>query len=328
MSLMCAGLYGARSQAILPLVLVLVSCGGASTPTGASPSKAAYLVILVPALAPGDADRSQALALDAAKEPLGDVTTATSWTSLNPEAAVIDQYGVVHGIAPGKAMIQGRYQGVTGSQELTVFALSDLSLFFRGDSQRLVRVGDSADVSLYASATMGPAVTFFDVSNRSSWTSTHPERVRIDTPGHVTALDTGFSNVVGTYHGMSASVGVIAFPIPPSSNDVVTLPQFGGGISGFFQVGGRVSAFNDVTYTLSSAASGRLVYQLVNQDLRSIGSNPSVDIVSGQGTVRMSDSFVIPSGTTAICYSVLLFAGNAAPITTYYPGCLDLTRVK
>ena len=50
--------------------------------------------------------------------------------------------------------------------------------------------------------------------------------------------------------------------------------------------------------------------------------------VSGMTAVRMSDSFVIPSGTTAICYSVLLFAGNAVPITTYYPGCLDLTRSK
>jgi hypothetical protein len=315
-------------RASLLVLLMTIGCGGASTPTGASPSTAAYLVILVPSLAPGDSDRSQALAFDAGKQPLGDVTTATSWTSLSPDVAVIDPDGVVHAIAPGNTTIQGKYQGATSSAPLTVFALSDLSLFFRGDSQRVARVGDSSDVSVYASATMGPATTSFDVSNRSTWTSTHPQRVRIDTPGHVTALDSGFANVIATYHGLRASLGVIVFPNSPSSNDVVTLPQFGGGISGFFQVGGRVSAFNDVSYTLSSAGSGRLVYQLVNQDLRSIGGNPGVDIVSGQGTIRMSDSLVIPSGTTAICYSALLFAGNAAPITTYYPGCFDLTRFQ
>jgi hypothetical protein len=266
------------------------------------------------------------LAFDAKNQPVADVTTATSWSSLSPDVAIIDSDGTVHGLSPGRATIQGTYRGIIATAQLTVFALSELTLFFSTNSQRVVHVDDSPSVSLYAGATLGLAGIAFDVSNRATWTSTNPQRVRIDAPGHATALGIGFADVIATYHGQNEIEGVLVIPNAVVSRDSVSVPQFGGSISGNIHVGGAMSASNDVSYTLTAAASGRIVYQLVNQDFSSIGNDPSVNISSGQGTIRMSDSLVIPPRTTAVCYSAMLFAGNAPPIAVYYPGCIDLIR--
>src|SRR5438105_4803703 len=84
-----------RAACAIPIVLLAMSCGGDSTPTEASSSTPTTLGVLVPYLTPGDADRSQALAFDARNQPLGDVTLATSWKSLNADIVTIDSDGTV-----------------------------------------------------------------------------------------------------------------------------------------------------------------------------------------------------------------------------------------
>jgi Bacterial Ig-like domain (group 2) len=278
-------------------IFTAAACSGSSPNNPVTPSPnppgtpvTSLAVLVIPVLL-GIGETGQARATSGT----ADVSTQTTWTSLNPSVASVTVSGGVTALASGSAQIHGQYRGASGDFPLEVISGADITEIILG--------GASTNVVLGQPIGLTPRLvihgnTIYDLeANRALWSTSDPRVVAISPNGSLSTVSAGVANITVSYLGKTASIIV---NVSVLDHDTFTIASQGA--SGLFAVGGKLSFSVTVAYSLLSAPGGRVALQILDQGGRALGSNPAVDVPGGLfKTATLTDEVTIPSGTTSIC---------------------------
>jgi hypothetical protein len=294
------------------------ACGGSSPSTPVSPSTiptipATYLTVIVLPTLLGVGETGQARA----DRGSADVSTQTTWVSLNPTVATVTAVGVVTALASGRAEIRGQYQGLSGVFPLDVISGADITDIMLG--------GASMQIFLGQPLGLVPRIvirgnTIYDLdANRAIWSTSNPRVVAVAAEGTMATVSAGVADITATYLGKTASTRITVSVL---DHDTFTIASQGA--SGLFAIGGRLSFSVTVAYSLVSAPTGRVGLQIFDQNARSLGSNPTVDVTGGLfKTATLTDEITVPAGATSICTAVTINLSSGLQLRAS-GGCLTI----
>ncbi len=168
-----------------------------------------------------DTLRLAAVAADANGHAVNDAVFA--WASNDTTVAVIDDSGLVTGVAPGHAMATATAAGVSGGAELVVAAAVPTAITVTPETVMLAALGQNVQLSAEVLDQIGRVMA--DVS--VSWSSYDPRVVAVDGAGLATAMGRGTATVTATAGTVSAMATVTvaqvvaSVKVTPASNSVV-----------------------------------------------------------------------------------------------------------
>ncbi|MBW3628176.1 MAG: Ig-like domain-containing protein, partial [Gemmatimonadetes bacterium] len=142
-----------------------------------------------------------------------------SWSSTDPEVAVLDSVGTARGVRIGRARVSATVEGVRGSGIVDVVsALVDSMALW--PSAILVQAGSTRDLQVDLLGAGGRRVTGPAVT----WTSSDPEVASVDERGMVRGRAAGRAEIRARSEGREANavVHVVAYPTPLDFRSVYT----------------------------------------------------------------------------------------------------------
>jgi hypothetical protein len=142
-----------------------------------------------------------------------------------------------------------------------------------------------------------------DVTVAASWSSSDPAVASSGQLGSVTGHGGGQVVVSASYGGQTASAHVVVV-----AQDV--LQATASAIQGLFRVGSTVTMTLQGFYGVDSAAGGQLSLVITDQAGANIANSAIRTVARGGDSFILSDTFVIPSGTTQVCRTAVLQIGS------------------
>ncbi|HTR63122.1 MAG TPA: Ig-like domain-containing protein [Candidatus Binataceae bacterium] len=137
-----------------------------------------------------------------------DLTDLVSWTSSNESVAIVDNTGLLTGIAAGNATVNARFEGVTASTAVTVTSAVMTSLIIQPVGAVLPPFGSQ---QMTATAVFSDGSTQ-DVTALASWTSDKPLTAWVSNRRHrhglVTGVIPGSADIFAAYNGLSGSAPI------------------------------------------------------------------------------------------------------------------------
>ena len=284
--------------------LLLSACAGSqgSTPTGPSSppgSLSGSLFVTVPTgLFPGDsADATVSVRSDGNGFSVFEPTTQATWVSSNLSVAVITPAGRVTAVAPGTAQLTATYQGKSASGTISVAADADLLRIEVVCPTEMVSGEGSLCLATARLRSGAPGHATFD------WSSTRPDIVSIDSRGAVRAQSvTGVATIAAAYRGREGTAQVAV-----TAKDAVRVGATAE--QGAFRSGGRPTWTFIGSYSVQSAATGRLTLRVTAQD-NVVLATESRTVPRGGDSFVLPISFDIPATATRVCGLVTLEIGS------------------
>ncbi len=190
---------------------------------------------------------------------VGDVTSATTFSSSDTSVVTITSYGLATGLVPGSAQIGATVGGqTTTTQSVTVTPATLVSIavspthvtFAAGTTQQFTAIGTFSDG------------TTQDLSSEVIWTSSNPQALTIDQFGYATGGGSGLVQITAAFEGLSATTGTVwvtsatlqNLTISPTSASIAktTVQQFTA--TGTFSDGTTQNLSNVVSWSSSNGA--------------------------------------------------------------------------
>ena len=202
-----------------------------------------------------------------------DLTSASTWSSTNSAAALIDTNGLATGLAPGVVQFTASYSGQTvtsAASSVTAASLVSITVapsslsFAKGTSQQFTVTGDYSDGTTH------------DLTNSASYATSDPAVVTISPTGLVMGAGNGAAQVTIISGGQTANAQVTVTPAVLLSIAITpTNPTFAAGRRQQFTATGTFS--DGTTQDLSSAAIW-------------VSSNPQVLTIDSAGDAQSSSA--------------------------------------
>ncbi len=307
----------ANLTALVTVALLSAACGGASSSTSPSPTtsftpvpgSALYVLVNPTVLGVGETGRASS----GLRFPDTEVTSQTSWLSLNPTIATVSPSGVVTAMSSGAALIQGQYRGSSATFPVQVISGADIVelIINKGTFMMGQQVGFAPRLVL----TPGNVIYDLDPSTRATYASSNSRVATIAPDGMLTTIAPGTTDVTVTYVGKSATEHIL---IVPAGDDVITIVS--STMAGDVTVGGTVTLSMTVSCVLKSTSSGQATIRIFDNQFPShlVGSFPSID-VSGDGPQRVTiqGSFTVPAGLPSICPMAVLTMSSGKAVAAY-----------
>lgn len=245
-----------------------------------------------PTVVAGRTVQLSATALDSLGRALSGRTV--SWTTSDARVASVSSTGLVSGLAAGTARITATFDGVSGSQQLTV-TLTPVAGVTVSAGKTTMIVGDTTLATARLTDAAGNVLTGRVVA----FASDAPSVATVNaTTGVVTAVNAGTANISATSEGVRGSitlrvnvVPVASVTVSPPTSTIVT----GGTVAltataksaGGATITGRPVSWTSGAPTIVSVASDGTVKGLAAGTAIVFAS---VDGVLGQATVNVSPS--------------------------------------
>jgi uncharacterized protein YjdB len=157
-----------------------------------------------------DTLRLAAMAADANGHAVNNAVFA--WASNDTTIAVIDDSGLVTGVAPGHAMATATSAGVSGDAELVVAAAVPAAITVSPDAVMLAALGQTVQLSAEVLDQIGRAMADVFVS----WSSSNPRVVSVDGAGLATAVGHGTATITATAGDVRGTAEItVEFSAPP-----------------------------------------------------------------------------------------------------------------
>lgn len=129
---------------------------------------------------------------------IADVTDAIRWFTSNPNVATVDRRGVVTGVAPGQATVNGEFQGIRGFRaSIEVGDLGAESLVVQGMDTSYA-TGEVITPTLLA---VLPDGSLRDVSDDATWEVSDPLLLAVSSDGSLRARGEGSVQVTASWGG-------------------------------------------------------------------------------------------------------------------------------
>lgn len=137
------------------------------------------------------------------------------------------------------------------------------------------------------------------------WSSTRPDVVTVELlPGVVIGRASGEARITASYRSSQGSA-VISVPATDSLRASTTVEQ------GLLRPGGRATWTAQGSYSVQTAASGRLTVSVTDQT-NAVLSTESRTVARGGDFFLFTSSFDIPAASTRVCQLVTLQVGPRA----------------
>ena len=183
---------------------------GAATVTVAQVVASVTVTPAAETVVEADTLRLAAVAADANGHTVNDAVFA--WASNDTTVAVIDDSGLVTGVAPGRAMATATAAGVSGGAELVVAAAVTTAITVTPDTVLLAALGQTVQLSAEVLDQIGRAMA--DVS--VSWSSSDARVVAIDGAGLATAMGHGTATITAATGDVRGTAEItVEFSAPP-----------------------------------------------------------------------------------------------------------------
>lgn len=146
--------------------------------------------------------------------------------------------------------------------------------------------------------------TIYDLAppSRATYTTSNSQVASVDANGAITATAAGTATLTVMYLGKSADVRVVV-----GTQDTDAFAISGTSVTGRLGIDARLSYGSTVSYWLVTAPSGVITHHIVDQNGRSLGTNPTAEATSGgPKAVSFNEDIVAPAGTTRICTSATI----------------------
>lgn len=135
-----------------------------------------------------------------------------AWASNDTTVAVIDDSGLVTGVAPGHAIATATAAGVSGGAELVVAAAVPTAITVTPDTVMLAALGQTVQLSAEVLDQIGRAMADVFVS----WSSRDPRVVAVDGAGLATAVGHGTATITATTGDVRGTAEIkVEFSAPP-----------------------------------------------------------------------------------------------------------------
>lgn len=223
---------GLRAVVLVGLLLCLTGCGagggvGQGDSGGGSGGAATAPTLTVsPASVQSHVAMSSRLTatLTTTDGGQGDVSSRVSWTSSNPEVAVVDKTGKVRALSPGSATIVAELTGLSARAVVGVTLVELLSLQISPVEGLLTIEGQLGFTATgtYADNTVG------DVSDAAAWASSAPGVATVASGGVATAVETGRADITATVAGVQGASTLTVVPTTLLSIDVLPAERIVG----------------------------------------------------------------------------------------------------
>ena len=181
-------------------------------------------------------------------------------------------------------------------------AAGDQLLALAVSCQAALIIGERAPCIAVASYRSGrqPLVSF-----ESTWSSSLPEVVAVDSLGVSTGKSAGQAMVTASYQGRHASA-VIAV----TEEDALRISS-GQAHQGDFRPGSTVTMWLQGYYSVASAATGRLSLKISDQTGIITTTAPST-VAKGGDFFLLSSTFVVPETSVEVCRTAVLEVGSVS----------------
>jgi uncharacterized protein YjdB len=157
-------------------------------------------------MVPGTSSQFQAIAT-LSNGKTENLTTIVAWSSTQPGIASVSNGGLVTAVQVGSPNILAQIGGVTGSAPLHVISPAVLSIVPAPLSMTL---GSSQQLQAIATFSDG---TTENVTGITTWSSTQPGVVTVNSGGGVTAQTVGSTTVLAQESGLNTSVNITVMPL-------------------------------------------------------------------------------------------------------------------
>jgi serine/threonine protein kinase len=138
-----------------------------------------------------------------------------SWSSSNPAVAAVTAQGWIRAVDVGEAVITAECEGQSGSAEISVSAVPVAEIEFSQDTVSL-EVGEAQTVKAVLRSKSGTPVE----DRETSWESTAPDVVQVDSNGRLTALAEGEAEILVASEGLTQRVRVTVVPLRVVSMEI------------------------------------------------------------------------------------------------------------
>lgn len=161
--------------------------------------------------------------------------------------------------------------------------------------QASLLIGERAPCASVASYSSGrqPLVSF-----DSTWSSSRPEVVAVDSLGVSTGRSAGQAVVTASYQGQQASAVVAV-----TAEDALRIRA--AAEQGLFRPGATVTMWLQGYYSLASAETGRLSLRISDQDGTIVTTAP-MTVLEGGDFFLLSSTFVVPQTSSRVCRTAVL----------------------
>ncbi|MDE0072909.1 MAG: Ig-like domain-containing protein [Gammaproteobacteria bacterium] len=204
------GLLTARSNGTATVSATAGAVSATATVTVAQVVASVKVTPAADTLVEVDTLRLTAVAADANGHAVND--EAFAWASYDTTVAVIDDSGLVTGVAPGHAMVTATAAGVSGSAELMVAAAVPTAITVTPDTVMLAALGQTVQLSAEVVDQIGRAMA--DVS--VTWSSSDARVVAVDGAGLATAMGRGTATITAAAGDVWGSAEImVEFNLPP-----------------------------------------------------------------------------------------------------------------
>jgi uncharacterized protein YjdB len=146
-----------------------------------------------------------------------DVSASVAWKTSTPTVATVDATGKLTAIGVGSAQVSAQYQGVTGTNSVTVNPASLISITVAPNPSSLP-VGESEQLT--ATGTFSDGSTQ-DLTASASWTSSQTGIASVNASGFVTANAVGTATISATSSTITGSAQVAVAPPVPIALSIV-----------------------------------------------------------------------------------------------------------
>lgn len=195
-----------RSAIIVPAALIIFALGCSSDSTAPASAPIAFIGITPTAvvLQVGATRQMTAIIRDSAGNTLAN--RAVKWVSDNPDVATISASGLVTAVSPGYADILATSEGKTTGVGLTVPTPEPPPVTFIGitPSAIVLNIGATRQMAAVLRDSTGKSITDRSVT----WQSDNPAVATISASGLVTAISSGYADILATIDGKTTGVGL------------------------------------------------------------------------------------------------------------------------
>ena len=175
-----------------------------------------------------DTLRLAAMAADANGHPLKDAVFA--WASNDNTVAVVDDSGLVTGVAPGHAVATATAAGVSGGADLVVAAAVPTAITVTPETVVLAALGQTVQLSAEVLDQIGRAMVGVSVS----WSSSDPRVVAVDGAGLATAMGHGVATITAATGDVRATAEItVDLTVPGAPTGLRATPD---GLKGSTQI--------------------------------------------------------------------------------------------
>ena len=210
-----SGLLTAVGNGTATITATAGSASGSATVTVAQEVSGVAVSPATDTVVAGDTLRLAAEATDANGHPV--VGTVVDWASSDTLVAVVDDAGLVTGIAAGEAEVTAAAAGVTGRAALSVVAPAPTTVAVIPDTVALTALGQTAQLAAEVRDQIGRVMEGVVVS----WSSADATIAAVDSAGLVRAIGGGATRVTATAGEVS---GTAVVTVMQSAGSVVVSP--------------------------------------------------------------------------------------------------------